>query len=133
MEKYLVDTSVFINHYRGDTIASDFLAENETSLVVSFVTAGELLQGVRSKRELEEIQKGLVHLTVVWGSEHITEYSHELLVTHTLSHGLRLLDALQAAIALTYHYTLVTDNVKHFSYIPRLAAETPKRLMKGGE
>jgi hypothetical protein len=46
-----------------------------------------------------------------------------LLHDYALAHGLRIPDALIAAIALEGDYTLVTSNVRHFRFIPGLRLE----------
>lgn len=44
----------------------------------------------------------------------------ELVQQYGLAHGLGIPDALIAAVALEGMHTLVTDNVRHFRFIPGL-------------
>ena len=124
MEKYLVDTSVLIDHLRGDSRAAYFL-DTQANLATSYITIGEILQGPSDKRELKIVKSLITSFKVYWGSEQASRLAMQLLESYNLSHGLRLFDALQAAIALSASLVLVTDNVKHFKYIPRLQAVTP--------
>lgn len=123
--KYLVDTTVFIKQIRGDKQADDFLRENKDRLVISYVTWGELLQGVRRKQHHLSIQRLMQPDKIVWGSRTTEKQAISLLQRHYKT-GLGLLDALIAATALEHELILVTHNVKHFGVIEGLKVRWPE-------
>lgn len=125
MEKYLIDTSVLINHIRGVSSHATAFLQNNLNLAISAVTLGELLQGVRNQRELAAVMTSTGGFDIEWGNDTCNRSAIDLLTRHRLALGLQLFDALQAAIALTQGYTLVTDNLKHFARIPGLKVIAP--------
>ena len=122
MERYLVDTNIFINHFRGKDVATNFLKERNF-LYTSFVTYGELLQGVRNRRELNLVNKTMDKFDIDFGSNKIFADTMDLLNKYSLSHGLKLLDAVIAATALNRSYIVVTENIKDFKFIPDIQLE----------
>ena len=124
MAKYLVDTTVLINHLRGKTAARDFLAEKR-ELRISCVSLAELFQGARNKKELLQIKKLVSLLAVEWGSARINQRAVEIIEKNYLKFGITFFDSLIAATAIENNLELVTDNLKHFRPIIGL---TVKRL-----
>ena len=122
MEKYLIDTNIFINHFRGKDTATNFLKERDF-LYTSFVTYGELLQGVRNRRELNLINKTMDKFDIDFGSSKIFVDTVDLLNKYSLSYGLKLLDAVIASTALNRLYVLITENIKDFKFIPNIKLE----------
>ena len=122
MERYLVDTNIFINHFRGKDVATNFLKERNF-LYTSFVTYGELLQGVRNRRELNLVNKTMDKFDIDFGSNKIFADTMDLLNKYSLSHGLKLPDAVIAATALNRSYIVVTENIRDFKFIPNIKLE----------
>ena len=118
MEKYLVDTTVLVDHLRGKTKASKFLERDD--YLVSAITLAELLQGARNKKEQKIIEELISQLAVSWGNKTINQLAIELIQVYFLKHNLRFLDALIAATALQGNLILVTANTKHFQFISGL-------------
>ena len=123
MGKYLVDTTVFIDHLRGKKQATEFLKQE--GLVVSLVTVVELIQGSRNKAEQKKVKKLVDQFEIHWGSARINRLAVELLGKYFLKFNLCFLDALVGATALESNLVLATDNVKHFEFISGLKAVRP--------
>ena len=113
---YLLDTTVLVDVMRG-RLAGKEVVRKFSEIAISGVSAGELLQGARDKQELRRITKLIGAMNLIEISERISRKSRDLLVKHSLSGGLHLLDALIAATALENGLALVTDNIKHFRFI----------------
>jgi predicted nucleic acid-binding protein len=128
MAKYLLDSTVLINYFRGLVDGTQIL-KDKTAFIVSFVTVGELLQGVQSKNELARIQKLFSQYKIHLGSAAINQLALKLIEDYRFTSGLHLLDAIQASIALSASMILVTDNTKHFRYITDLKVRAPAEIM----
>lgn len=127
MQKYLVDTTVLVDHLRNISYATEFLKKE--SLVISFVTAAELLQGVRNKNEQKSIQKLINQLEINWGGAQVGRLAIQLLEDYFLKFNFSLLDALIASTALAGNFTLVTGNIKDFHFIENLKVVDPQKLL----
>ena len=79
----------------------------------------QLLQGASNRREVNIIRRYTRKnfSEVVPVTEEVTRQAIRLLEIHALSHGLRVADALIAATALVWGFSLATANVRHFSAI----------------
>lgn len=122
--KYLVDTTIFIRHLRGDKLAKEFLLAHSNDIVVSYVTAGELWQGAKSKKHQKQVETLLGASSIIWLDKKIQETALQILVNWA-PRGVCLADALIAATALQQNFALVTDNTKHFKMISDLKVITP--------
>lgn len=120
----LVDTDVLIWHLRGYPQATQKL-DSFSALTISAVTYMELLQGLRSKAEMNALQKSLAmrHTQRLPLTPSITERAMALMEGIVLSDGLQMGDALIAATSLEHQLPLLTGNVKHFSAIANLRVE----------
>jgi len=123
----LLDTTVFVDYYRKVPRAQQFL-QSETTLPCSVITAAELIQGSRNKNEQRNVEKLLSKIELVPLNTQIGTIMLELMKKYYLSHGLQIPDALIAATAIEEALTLVTSNVKHFSFIKGLKLEDWSRL-----
>ncbi len=124
MTKYLVDTTVFISHLRGFTPATKFLL-HEQGLTLSYVTIVELMQGAKDTVEIRKIKRLVQSFAVHWGSEKVNKLALEFVEQYHLSHKAHILDMLIAATAMIANFTLVTDNIKDFQFIPGFRAQKP--------
>lgn len=122
MATYLVDTNVLVDHLRGQQHAKNFLEQHTPAL--SHVTIGELIEGVKNQRDLRAVHQAIKDLEPIAIDPSVSERAIELMKEHFLSHHLELLDALIAATAIEYRLTLVTANVKHFSFIKGVKIES---------
>ena len=125
MKRYLVDTTVFVDHLRNKSWATDFL-ERE-GLVISLVTAAELIQGAEDKIEQKIVEELVDQFEINWGSVKINRLGVKLMIKHFLKDNLRFLDALIASTALENNLILITDNIKHFKFIKGLKVKTPEK------
>ncbi|OGB81943.1 MAG: twitching motility protein PilT [Burkholderiales bacterium RIFOXYC12_FULL_60_6] len=121
----LIDTDVLIWMTRGHAGAA---AKLQTMMPwrISAVTYMELVQGCRNKDELMRIKKGLAmcQTEILPVSAAVSNRAMQLIDTYALSHSLQLGDALIAATALEYSFTVLTANTKHFNPIGGLHIET---------
>lgn len=124
----IFDTDILIDYLLGIEEARRFLYSFEKDeRFPTSVSAMEIYRGARNKRELDIFRKffnenfgEIVHI-----NEGISKLSLELIESYTLSHGLALPDALIAALAILKNASLVTGNLKHFSFIPGLKVSFP--------
>lgn len=120
----LVDTDVLIWYMRGNRRAAQALDRVEEP-ALSVVTYMELVQGLRSKRELQLLRATLRILSapVLPINEVISNKAMFYLEQHFHSHALRLADALIGATAVTHGMPLLTANTKHYKVIADLSLE----------
>lgn len=126
MTQFLADTTVLVEHLRQNPKAKSFLVENTP--LISFVTRAELIQGSRNKTDLKTVKILCQSLEEIPLTEKITRQAIELMEKFYLANNLLFLDALIAATALEENLTLVTDNFKHFSFIPSLKLKNWKEI-----
>lgn len=126
MSNYLVDTTVCVAHIRGDKLAFQFL--KQFSPFISSVTHAELIQGCQNTRDVRAVRAILRDIPELQFTESITKQALSFFEKYRLSHGIQFFDTLIAATALEHHLTLVTHNVKHFSFISKLVVRSWKEL-----
>ncbi len=82
----------------------------------------ELIQGCLDKEELRIVKRFIKEnfSSIIHPDEKISEKAVLLLERYALSDGLRTVDALIAASAITADIALATANLKHFKNIPKL-------------
>lgn len=119
----LVDTTVAIDHLRGDARATDLLrgllAAGEI-LVASEVVRFELLAGVRGD-ELEALERFFEAISWIPVDEDVARFAGALVRTHRKAFsGIDDADYLIAATALLLEAAVLTTNVRHFPMIPDL-------------
>jgi predicted nucleic acid-binding protein len=121
----LIDTDVLVWYMRGNEKARQII-ENLESIAVSVITYMELVQGMRNKKELNQLRKflrtwdaGLLYL-----NEEISVKAMFYVERHYLSHSLQIADALIAATAITIGLPLLTANSKHYQIIKELELVT---------
>lgn len=124
----LFDTDILIDFLRGSPEAElELLAVPVEKRAASTITAMELAVGARDRRDLAQVE---AFLAAAFGSvaeidEEISRLARSLVGTYSLSHGLRIPDALIAATARHLRWPLVTGNLRHFAFIPDLDARLP--------
>jgi len=123
--KLLVDTSVLIDHLRGDPRASSLLGDavrRGDELWSVTVVRTEILAGMRhheeaaTRRLLDQIQWQEVTVEI---ADRAGDLARRYLRSHP---GVDTVDHLVAAAALVLGADLKTRNVKHFPMFPKLAA-----------
>ncbi len=118
MAKYLADTTLLVDHLRKVEAAKEFLIVKAPS--ISQASVAELIEGAKNKFHLNQINITISPLEVIPINENISSSAINLILEYFLSHGLEFMDALIAATAMEHNLTLVTANVKHFSFIKGL-------------
>lgn len=127
MNKYLADTTLLVEHLRGNSKAQVFLKDH--SPAISTVSIAELIQGSGDKNELAAALKLVSSLSEVAIDKKISNLAIELMKKFYLSKGLKFLDAIIAATALENELTLITGNLKHFSFIEGLIVASQKECL----
>jgi len=117
----LVDTDVLIWYLKGNENAYQVI-ENASNFFISVVTYMELVQGMRNKKELNNLRKAL-HIwnaKILYISEEISAKAMFYVEQHFLSHSMQLADALIGATAIAYGNPVLTGNNKHYKVLKDL-------------
>ncbi len=122
-----VDTNLLVDYIRGKKLAVKFLEDNKPSLKLSIIVKLELIQGIRSKKEIESIEKTLTKYSVktIHIKKSISQQAEILFTKFRHSKGISINDSLIAASAIIDKEKLVTHNQKHFNFIPTLKLTKP--------
>ena len=128
MERYLVDTNIWIHFFKGKYGVRDKIQNvNTEQLCVSEISIAELTYGAyhssNRQKHLQEIHLVRDNFCLYPISECIDDYA--VLRDELSRQGLTVenFDLLIAATAIHYHLILVTENVKHFKNISGLKIE----------
>lgn len=78
----------------------------------------ELYQGMGNKKELEVMKKKIKYYDVITIDENVSKLAQELVEQYSLSHGLKIPDAIIGATAIIFSIEIFTYNVKDFYYLP---------------
>jgi predicted nucleic acid-binding protein len=118
----IIDTDVLIWYMRGNPKAYRVIQKQRHGFSLSVVTYMELVQGVRNKRELDELQKALKrwNATILPITEIISEKAKFYIEQYYLSHSLQLADALIAGTAVLHALPILTGNDKHYNMVPEI-------------
>jgi hypothetical protein len=119
----LVDTSVIVDHLRGDARAVGLLTDllvTETRLWAATPTRTEIIAGIRPN-ELEPMRLLFDVMSWVEVDADIADAAGELARRYRTSHGgIDTVDYLIAAAAQSIGASLVTLKVRHFPMFPDL-------------
>ena len=127
-ERVILDSDVLIDLARGETRAIDLvdvIIRWGDRPAISIVTEMELYLGARTKGEQRSIAQLLQRFRVLAISEMVSIRARNLVLRYGMSHGLTIPDALIAATAIASRTLLLTQNLRHFSYLPRLRVRFP--------
>lgn len=117
----LIDTCIIIDYLRGNP-AIDF---SHHEIVMNPVVELEILQGVRNKREQKEALRTMGTFKRIDYSPECFDLAKILILRYSLSHSLRLPDALIASSCLIYDLPLWTYNIKDFAFIEGMKIYNP--------
>ncbi|BBZ13305.1 type II toxin-antitoxin system VapC family toxin [Mycobacterium branderi] len=113
----LLDTTIAVDHLRGEPAAVDFLATvvgSGEDLVASELVRFELHAGVRDK-ELDALEEFCSALRWAAVTEEIARVAGRLARRYRRSHsGIGAVDYVIAATAIVIDADLLTTNVRHF-------------------
>jgi predicted nucleic acid-binding protein len=119
----LLDTTVAVDHLRGDRRAVDLLktlVETDETLAASEVVRFELVAGVRDD-ELTALEQFFAAVSWVAVGEGVARLAGDLARQHRpIQSGMDYADYLIAATALLLEADLLTTNVRHFPMLPDL-------------
>ena len=119
----LLDTTVAVDHLRGDRAAVDLLrglVESNETLAASEVVRFELAAGVRDD-ELQALEQFFSAVSWVAVGEDVARAAGELAREYRPAHGgIGDADYLIAATAILVGADLLTTNVRHFPMLPGL-------------
>jgi len=127
-DRVILDSDVLIDLARGDARAVDLvdgLISQGERPAISIITEMELFLGARTKAEQRSVRQLVQRFEVLPTSEMISVRARNLTVRYARSHGLTIPDAPIAATAIANRALLLTRNVRHFSFIPRLRVRAP--------
>lgn len=111
----IIDTDVLIWYMRGHEKAFEII-ENSVPFCISVVTCIELIQGMRNKKELNNLRIALHewNTKILYISEEVSAKAMFYVEQHFLSHSIQLADALIGATAIAYGLPILTGNDKHY-------------------
>ena len=119
----LLDTTIAVDHLRGDQPAVDLLrglVESSETLAASEIVRFELVAGVRDD-ELPALEQFFSAVSWVAIDEEVARAAGELARTYRRANsGIDDADYLIAATALLLEAELLTTNVRHFPMLPGL-------------
>jgi len=121
LNNLLLDTSVLIDHLRGNKPATEFLEtafNSGVSVAVSAVTEMELYTGKSMENPAieEDVLKFLKLFKTLPVTSNIARQAGLLLRRHR-HQGLTPIDAIIASTAMEHNATLITRNIKHFRMV----------------
>lgn len=121
----VVDTSVLVDHLRGDDRARRLVREarrSDTRVVASVLTKVEILAGVRPA-ETEATRRLLDRLEWIDVDGEVAEQAGALAARYIRTHpGTEVVDYMIAASAQRLEAELWTTNVRHFPMFEHLAS-----------
>ena len=128
MEKIILDTDIFIDYFRGVAEAELYFKNLPLNQrCTTDVTLMELFSGARDKRQLATIVRFIEEngFRIFPVTALASNMATELVKKYNLSRGLRMPDALVAAVVISVDGILVTGNKRHFEFIDNLKAQIP--------
>ena len=122
MSELLVDTDILIDIANNDIVAKNRIQqESQTKqLAISTITVMELTVGSRNKSEVRSLKHFLRQFQIVRINPKISDEAVNLIENYSLSHGLKIPDALIAATAIDYDIPLLSKNQRDYRFIAKL-------------
>lgn len=122
---YLLDTNIIVDHLRKKMKLPEYIVKQHLS--VSIITYAELIYGgyksARQKKAFEIIEaffKDFSIEIVNLDADIVRKFAEVKAYLDEKGERLEDFDILIASTALSYSYTLITRNLKHFKRIPKL-------------
>jgi predicted nucleic acid-binding protein len=121
----LLDTDILVDLIRNHPPARAWFAGLSAYPTVSGIAALELTYGALNAAELRAVEHFLRPFPILWPmDEDVRRAMTDYALVH-LSHGIDVMDAITAALAVRHGLDVATFNVKHFSAIPGLTTIQP--------
>lgn len=122
----ICDTDVMVDILRGKEPALAWLSSvSDEIIALPGIVMMEIIQGCRTKSEQQQIQKTLKNYPLLWPSQEAFIHALKHFSSHYLSHGVGILDAIIAEIAVEAGFPLQTFNQKHYLPHPKLRTIQP--------
>ncbi len=121
----LLDADVLIDLIRCRAPAQAWFTGLPAYPAASGVAAPELAYGATSAVELRNVQRFLRPFPVLWPTEEDSRRAFNDYALLHPSHGVEVMDAITAAIAIGQGMGLATFNVRHYRPIPGLTLLQP--------
>lgn len=125
-EKFLIDTDVLIDYFKGNPKAIDFMENLENELLISAITVAELFSGIREGKERQTIDAFISAFEFVPISLEIAKKGGLIRRDFGKSYGIGFGDSMIAATALETNSTLITLNLKHFKMLKNVLSPYKK-------
>lgn len=117
----LCDTDVIIEFYKNNQkVVSELHLIGRNNIAISTISAAELIFGALNKKELKQIKKDIESLNTLHLNQKTEAIFLKLLERYSLSHNLKIPDALIASTAIANEIELFTLNKKDFKFIKEL-------------
>ena len=123
MARYLLDSVIVIDHFNGVDAATEFLTAHGRDCVISVITRAETLAGFPP--ESEPLARELLDQ---FAALPVTTEVADAAARLRHNHGMKLPDAIQAAIAIQEGLSLVTRNTRDFKADGPVEVKIPYRL-----
>ena len=123
-KEFLIDTNILVDYLRFYPKAQEFL-DSLRWRYISIISAMEIIQGSRNKRELEIELSFLHNFKVINIDNKISDLALDLMKNYKLKFNLLIPDAFIAATALSRDKILITKNIKDFKFIKGLKFRPP--------
>jgi predicted nucleic acid-binding protein len=122
----ICDTDVMVDILRGHPAALTWLDNNSgETIALPGIVMMELIQGCRTKLEQQRMQKTLKSFPLLWPSHAACNSALKHFAATYPSHGIGILDAIIAEIAVESGFPLHTFNQKHYLPHPLLQTIQP--------
>lgn len=119
--KYLVDTCIFIDAFRGEKKAKDLLNSIKDKIAISCITEMELFMGAKTKERKKDLEKQLkVYSKILIDIETSNKAMQLMKKYNSKNRNLHIADCFIASSALVNNYPLVTNNIADFEFIEGL-------------
>ena len=123
MTEKLADTNIFVAIFKGDLKLKESVEKSAPA--INTIVYLELIQGAKSNGEVREIDKYLTRFDLIHFDRAISSLSIRLVRNYSKSHGLMLPDAVIAATCIENNLSLITFNLKDFTFIDGLSLSEP--------
>ena len=122
----LLDTDIMIDLLRKYPPAVHWLASlGQEEIVLPGFVVMELLQGCQNKAEQDQVEQSLSGSRTVWPTPEACNAAVVTFKQFRLRHGLGMIDALIAHMAVGLSMPLHTFNQKHYAVIATLTTVRP--------
>lgn len=121
----LVDTDILIKEFRGNKVIKEHLDHLIGRIAVSIITVIELFNGIRSKKQHDDLIKQFKSYHVIHIDSEISREALYLIKSYSVSNIIKPPDCFIAATSIKENIPLYTDNKKHFQFIKKITFYTP--------